>query len=179
MRAVSAPRLIKEVKPRYTPEALRQRNHGSVVLEATVTSDGCLSQIRVVRSLDRGGLDEEAVTAVAQWTIRTRCGCAGRCARYDHARLLDSLRLSARRGPERLPATLPYAKLWFRLHGLDAVGALTSFLLETTTAASSCHRTSALRASSNNNIPSANGTTRTHTLEAIGAVPTSALPGRV
>ena len=65
--AVSAPRLIKEVKPRYTPEALRQRIHGTVVLEAIVTSDGCPAQIRVVTSLDRGGLDEEAVSAVAQW----------------------------------------------------------------------------------------------------------------
>jgi TonB family protein len=38
-----------------------------VVLEAIVTRDGCTSQIRVVRSLDRGGLDEEAVAAAAQW----------------------------------------------------------------------------------------------------------------
>ena len=37
------------------------------MLEAIVTGDGCASQIRVVRSLDRGGLDEEAVAAVAQW----------------------------------------------------------------------------------------------------------------
>ena len=65
--AVSAPRLIKEVKPRYTSEALRNRIQGSVVLEAVVTDDGCASQIRVVRSLDAGGLDKEAVAAVAQW----------------------------------------------------------------------------------------------------------------
>jgi len=64
---VSAPRLIKEVKPRYTPEALRNRIQGSVVLEAVITDDGCASQIRVVRSLDAGGLDKEAVDAVAQW----------------------------------------------------------------------------------------------------------------
>jgi protein TonB len=64
--AVSAPHLIKEVKPRYTPEGLRQMIAGTVVLEAIVRSDGCPSQIRVVRSLDRG-LDEEAMSAVAQW----------------------------------------------------------------------------------------------------------------
>jgi protein TonB len=40
---------------------------GTVVLEAVVTVDGCPSRIRVIRSLDRGGLDEEAVAAVAQW----------------------------------------------------------------------------------------------------------------
>ena len=65
--AVSAPRLIKEVKPKYTNQALLQRIQGAVVLEVIVTSDGCASQIRIVRSLDAGGLDEEAVAAVAQW----------------------------------------------------------------------------------------------------------------
>ena len=65
--AVSAPRLIKEVKPKYTSEALVKRIQGTVVLEVIVTGDGCVSQIRVVRSLDAGGLDEEAVAAVAQW----------------------------------------------------------------------------------------------------------------
>jgi TonB family protein len=65
--AVSAPRLIKEVKPRYTNEALRNGIQGTVVLEVIVASDGCPSHIRVVRSLDRGGLDEEAVAAVAKW----------------------------------------------------------------------------------------------------------------
>ena len=65
--AVSAPRLIKKVKPRYTSEALLKRIQGTVVLETIVTADGCASQIRIVRSLDAGGLDEEAVAAVAQW----------------------------------------------------------------------------------------------------------------
>jgi TonB family protein len=37
------------------------------VLEAVVTIDGCAAQIRVVRSLDAGGLDQEAVAAVSQW----------------------------------------------------------------------------------------------------------------
>ena len=64
---VTAPVLIKQVRPRYTGEALRQKIQGTVVLEAVVTTDGCASQIRVVRSLDRGGLDEEAVATVAQW----------------------------------------------------------------------------------------------------------------
>lgn len=65
--AVSAPRVISQVKPRYTSEALRNMIQGTVVLDAIVTRDGCASQIRVVKSLDPGGLDEEAVSAVAQW----------------------------------------------------------------------------------------------------------------
>lgn len=60
------PRLIKEVRPKYTSDALT-RIQGTVLLEATITSDGCASRIRVVRSLDPGGLDEEAIAAVAQW----------------------------------------------------------------------------------------------------------------
>ena len=64
--SVSAPRVIKEVKPRYTTEALQHMIQGTVVLQVIVTSDGCPSQIRIVQSLDRG-LDEEAVLAVTQW----------------------------------------------------------------------------------------------------------------
>jgi TonB family protein len=65
--AVSAPRLIQEVKPGYTADALRQMIQGTVVLEVVVRTDGCPSHIRVVKSLDRGGLDEKAMAAVAQW----------------------------------------------------------------------------------------------------------------
>jgi TonB family protein len=64
--SVSAPRVIKEVKPRYTTQALQRMIQGTVVLEVVVTSDGCPSQIRIVQSLDRG-LDEQAVLAVTQW----------------------------------------------------------------------------------------------------------------
>lgn len=63
---VSAPRVIKEVRPKYTGEALRDKIQGTVVVEALVSADGCTSQIRVVKSLDRG-LDEAAITAVEQW----------------------------------------------------------------------------------------------------------------
>ena len=65
--AVSTPRLIKEIAPRYTSEALRNGIQGAVWLEVVVTAEGRTSEIRVVRSLDRGGLDDEAVAAVAQW----------------------------------------------------------------------------------------------------------------
>ena len=64
---VTAPRLIKDVRPRYTGEALRYKITGTVVMEAVITTDGCASQIRIVRSLDPGGLDQEAIAAVTQW----------------------------------------------------------------------------------------------------------------
>jgi periplasmic protein TonB len=75
--AVSPPRVIKEVRPKYTSEAMTNKTQGTVLLEAIVTRDGCASQIRVVRSLDAGGLDQEAVAAVAQWRFEPgRLGAA-------------------------------------------------------------------------------------------------------
>jgi TonB family protein len=64
--AVTAPRLIDQVTPRYTPEALARSIQGTVLLEAVVTPHGTAAQIRVVRSLDPG-LDIEAVAAVEKW----------------------------------------------------------------------------------------------------------------
>lgn len=64
---VTTPRLLSQVKPRYTNEALSHKIQGAVWLELVVTRDGRADQIRVVRSLDPGGLDDEAVNAARQW----------------------------------------------------------------------------------------------------------------
>jgi TonB family protein len=64
---VSAPAVIKEVRPKYTGDALKNKIQGTVVVEAVVMADGCPSQIRVVRSLDPRGLDEQAIAAVKDW----------------------------------------------------------------------------------------------------------------
>ena len=48
-------------------EALQNGIQGTVVLEVIVAANGYASHVRIVRSLDRGGLDDEAVAAVAQW----------------------------------------------------------------------------------------------------------------
>jgi TonB family protein len=65
--SVTAPRVITEVRPKYTNDALLHRIQGTVVMELVVTRDGRPSHIKVVRSLDPEGLDDEAVAAVAQW----------------------------------------------------------------------------------------------------------------
>jgi protein TonB len=65
--AVTAPRVIREVKPTYTNEALSQKIQGTVVLELVVRADGRPSDIRVIRALDPGGLDEQAIIAAGQW----------------------------------------------------------------------------------------------------------------
>ena len=65
--AVTAPRVMTEVKPTYTNQALFQGIQGTVVLELVVRANGRPSDIRVVRSLDPGGLDEQAIIAASQW----------------------------------------------------------------------------------------------------------------
>ena len=65
--AVSAPRLLAQVQPRYTVDALERKIQGSVWLEAVVTRDGRVGSMHVVRSLDPCGLDDEAMVAVRQW----------------------------------------------------------------------------------------------------------------
>jgi TonB family protein len=63
---VVGPVLLREVKPVYTPEALRLKIQGAVLLEAIVGTDGIPVAVRVTRSLERG-LDEAAVAAAREW----------------------------------------------------------------------------------------------------------------
>ncbi|HYT73492.1 MAG TPA: energy transducer TonB [Vicinamibacterales bacterium] len=68
-KEVSAPVLIKEVKPDY-PESARQSGvHGTVEMEGIVGVDGAITGIRVTKSLDER-LDQEAMKALAQWTFK-------------------------------------------------------------------------------------------------------------
>ena len=62
------PRATYEVRPRYTPEAMKAGVSGAVLLEAVVDATGQVGDVRVTRSLDREfGLDDRAVAAVKQW----------------------------------------------------------------------------------------------------------------
>jgi TonB family protein len=63
---VTVPRLLSEVKPQYTADAMRAKVSGSILLEAVVQVDGTVTDIHVVRSLDPG-LDQEAVAALTEW----------------------------------------------------------------------------------------------------------------
>jgi protein TonB len=70
VNGVVAPRVVKSVPPTYTPEAIRARIEGVVVLGAVVQDDGTVANITVVRSLDSTyGLDEQAIAALKQWTF--------------------------------------------------------------------------------------------------------------
>ena len=67
--SVSAPRVLTDVKPKYTADALRNKISGKVMLECVVRADGMPSDIRVTQSLDRE-LDAEAIKALEQWRFR-------------------------------------------------------------------------------------------------------------
>jgi len=65
---VSIPRVLREVKPTYTAEAMRAKVQGSVFLECVILPDGSVGRVEVVKSLDPTfGLDQEAVKAARQW----------------------------------------------------------------------------------------------------------------
>jgi TonB family protein len=65
---VSAPVVVKEVKPQYTAEARKARIQGSVVLDCVVETNGSVGPVKVTRGLDPG-LDQEAVKAARLWTF--------------------------------------------------------------------------------------------------------------
>ena len=65
---VETPKLLHEVKPQYTAQAMRAKIQGTVLLECVVRPDGSVGDIRVKRSLDSSfGLDQEAIKAARQW----------------------------------------------------------------------------------------------------------------
>lgn len=65
---VTSPRVIKEVKPSYTGEAMRARIQGLVTMEAVVLPDGSVGNVQITKSLDANfGLDKEAIKTVKQW----------------------------------------------------------------------------------------------------------------
>ena len=65
---VENPRVIDEVTPKYTAEAMRAKVQGVVWLDAVVLPDGTVGDVQIVKSLDPVfGLDEEAIKAARRW----------------------------------------------------------------------------------------------------------------
>jgi TonB family protein len=61
------PRVLREVKPQYTLEAMRAKIQGTVLLDCVVKADGTVGAVEVLRSLDKTGLDQEAIKAAKAW----------------------------------------------------------------------------------------------------------------
>jgi TonB family protein len=75
----TAPKLVNQVEPKYTSDALRAKIEGTVTVEAVVNADGTVARARVVKPLDKlYGLDQEALMAASQWTFEPDSGkCQG------------------------------------------------------------------------------------------------------
>ena len=72
------PRVVREIRPSYTAEAMRAKIQGSVEMEVIVARDGTVGSARVTKSLDKDGLDRAALIAARYWhfTPGTRNGVA-------------------------------------------------------------------------------------------------------
>jgi TonB family protein len=63
---ITAPELLREVRPAFTEDARRRGIEGDVVLEIVVRRDGSVGDVKVLEGLG-GGLNGNAVDAVRQW----------------------------------------------------------------------------------------------------------------
>ena len=63
---ITAPAIIREVKPDYTEEGRRRHLEGDVVLEIIVKRDGTVGNVKLLQGLG-AGLDQRAIDAVRQW----------------------------------------------------------------------------------------------------------------
>ena len=66
---VTAPVVVREVKPQYTADAMKAKIQGTVRVECVVETNGKVGDVKVIKSLDPG-LDQEAVKAVKRWTFK-------------------------------------------------------------------------------------------------------------
>jgi protein TonB len=68
---VTNPTILRQIDPKYTPDAMRAKIQGIVTLEAVVGTNGVITDVRVIKSLDRAfGLDEEAIRTAKLWLFR-------------------------------------------------------------------------------------------------------------
>jgi protein TonB len=63
---ITAPSIVREVKPDYTDDARRRNVEGDVVVEIVVRSDGSVGSVKLLQGLGYG-LDQRAMDAVRQW----------------------------------------------------------------------------------------------------------------
>jgi TonB family protein len=69
---VTNPKLVKEIRPTYPAEAMRDRIQARVLLDVVINADGTVGDVKIIRPLDPR-LDAEAVTAAKQWLFKAAC----------------------------------------------------------------------------------------------------------
>ena len=70
-QGIMRPELVKDVPvpARYTPDAMRRKIEGSVLLRGVILESGRVADVKVVESLDPE-LDQEAVAAFSKWAFK-------------------------------------------------------------------------------------------------------------
>jgi TonB family protein len=63
---ITAPSILREIRPDYTEEGRRRAIEGDVVVEIVVRADGSVGSVTLLKGLG-AGLDERAIEAVRQW----------------------------------------------------------------------------------------------------------------
>ena len=66
---VKAPQLLQKIEPSYPEAARKARMEGVVILEAIITAEGAVQEVKVLKSVNPL-LDASAVRAVQQWKYR-------------------------------------------------------------------------------------------------------------
>jgi periplasmic protein TonB len=66
---VKAPVLVKEFKPKYTPNTMRAGVQGMVTLGVVVQADGSVGDVKVTKPL-HPELDEQATATVRKWQFK-------------------------------------------------------------------------------------------------------------
>jgi protein TonB len=65
---LTAPKVLKSPNPKYTPDELRAKTEGTVVLHAIIGTDGRVERSQVWRSLN-SALDAQALDALSTWVF--------------------------------------------------------------------------------------------------------------
>jgi TonB family protein len=63
---VSAPVILRQVRPGFTEEALARKIQGEVIVEVVILKNGSVRPVRVIRGLS-ADLNEKAIEAASQW----------------------------------------------------------------------------------------------------------------
>ena len=74
---LSEPKAIEKVAPTYPEEAKKERVQGAVVVEATIGTDGAVSDLKAIEDPD-ARLTVAALEAVAKWRFEPARDAKGR-----------------------------------------------------------------------------------------------------
>ncbi len=64
------PKLVRQMEPKYPPDAKRTKTEGRVVVRCLITAKGKADKMEIVESEPAGVFDESAMKAIKYWQFR-------------------------------------------------------------------------------------------------------------